>query len=49
MTSNSVVTYSELIAIFATKRWSMIFMAAVGSVELTERILADNPARIYEF
>jgi predicted TIM-barrel fold metal-dependent hydrolase len=25
------------------------FMAAVGSVELTERILADNPARIYEF
>jgi predicted TIM-barrel fold metal-dependent hydrolase len=25
------------------------FMAAVGSVELTERILADNPARLYEF
>ena len=25
------------------------FMAAVGSVELTERILADNPARLYGF
>jgi predicted TIM-barrel fold metal-dependent hydrolase len=25
------------------------FMAAVGSVELTERILADNPVRLYEF
>jgi len=24
-------------------------MAAVGSVELTERILSDNPARLYEF
>ena len=25
------------------------FMAAVGSVELTERILSDNPAQLYEF
>jgi hypothetical protein len=25
------------------------FMAAVGSVELIERILSDNPTRLYEF
>jgi hypothetical protein len=25
------------------------FMAAVGSVELTERILSDNPTRLYQF
>jgi hypothetical protein len=25
------------------------FMAAVGSAELTEPMLADNPARLYEF
>jgi hypothetical protein len=24
-------------------------MAAVGSAELTEPMLADNPARLYEF
>jgi hypothetical protein len=25
------------------------FIAAVGSMELAERILSDNPARLYEF
>ena len=43
---------SNVLGVYRNLRYETVvddFMAAVGSVELTERILADNPARLYGF
>jgi predicted TIM-barrel fold metal-dependent hydrolase len=43
---------SNVLGVYRNLRYETVvddFMAAVGSVELTERILSDNPARLYEF
>ena len=43
---------SNVLGVYRNLRYETVvddFMAAVGSVELAERILADNPARLYEF
>jgi len=43
---------SNVLGFYRNLRYETVvddFMAAVGSAELTEHILADNPARLYEF
>jgi predicted TIM-barrel fold metal-dependent hydrolase len=43
---------SNVLGVYRNLRYETVvddFMAAVGSVELIERILSDNPTRLYEF
>jgi predicted TIM-barrel fold metal-dependent hydrolase len=43
---------SNVLGVYSSLRYETVvdgFMAAVGSAELTEPMLADNPARLYEF
>ncbi|MGC1621506.1 MAG: amidohydrolase family protein, partial [Pseudolabrys sp.] len=43
---------SNVLGVYRSLRYETVvdgFMAAVGSAELTEPMLADNPARLYEF
>jgi len=43
---------SAVLGVYRNLRYETLvddFIVAVGSIELTERIFADNPARLYEF